>query len=245
MVFPWFLVLLAWGTLFWAFSTQRAVFFDHDYLLRVSHLPWLIAMLVFLLGWPLMTVAMMLPSTFSMLSQLVVSFQQARWGHVRSIILLSSFIVAYISVWMLFAALAFVGDTLVHWLVKHWWWLYIHSWLIGSVTLTVAGVFQLSTFKRRCLHHCRAVTDVCPHASQYGLKEIWQQGLRYGLWCLGSCWAIMLLMFGLGLKSLLTIVTLTAMIFLEKEVPGGARLRPLIGILLLVLAWLWFLARST
>jgi predicted metal-binding membrane protein len=236
------LVIIAWSILLWAFSTNHALFFDHDYLLLASHLPWLIALFIFLLCWPLMTVAMMLPSTFSVLSQLVVSFHQARWWRARSVIVQSSFIIAYILVWIIFAAFAFVGDTLVHWLLRHWWWLYTHSWLIGSVTFAFAGAFQLVPFKRDCLYRCRATVDLCSHNAQRSLKEVWLHGLRYGLFCLGSCWAVMLLMFGLGLKNLLGMIALTAVIFLEKEIPGGARLRPLIGLSFLLLAGLWFFA---
>lgn len=234
--------MIAWSVLLWAFSTNHALFFDHDYLLLASHLPWLTALLVFLLCWPLMTIAMMLPSTCSLLSQLAVPFQQGRWRRTRLVVAQSSFIIAYIMVWMIFAVLAFTGDTLVHWLVKHWWWLYTHSWLVGSVTFVIAGVFQLSSFKRDCLHCCRATADLCPHAAQQSPKETWLQGLRHGLFCLGSCWAVMLLMFGLGLKNLLGMVALTAVIFVEKAIPGGARLRPLIGVSFLLLAGLWFFA---
>lgn len=234
--------MIAWSVLLWAFSTNHALFFDHDYLLLASHLPWLTALLVFLLCWPLMTIAMMLPSTISVLSRFAVNFQQGRWRHTRLVIAQSSFVIAYIMVWMIFAVLAFFGDTLVHWLVKHWWWLYIHTWLVGSVTFVIAGMFQLSSFKRDCLSRCRATADLCPHTAQQSLKETWRQGLRYGLFCLGSCWAIMLLMFGLGLKNLLGMVALTAVIFVEKEIPGGARLRPLIGVSFLLLAGLWFCA---
>ncbi len=57
--------------------------------------------------------------------------------------------------------------------------------------------------------------------------------------CLGSCWALMLVMFGLGVGSLLSMAVLTEVMVVEKTSPGGQRLSPVIGIILLGLAALW------
>lgn len=55
------LVIIAWGIILFAFSTHQTALIDHDYLLRVSHLPWLLALGLFLASWQIMTIAMMLP----------------------------------------------------------------------------------------------------------------------------------------------------------------------------------------
>jgi predicted metal-binding membrane protein len=58
-------------------------------------------------------------------------------------------------------------------------------------------------------------------------------------WRLGCCWALMLVMFGLGVGSLVSMAVLTGVVVVEKTFPGGRRLSPVIGIALLLLALLW------
>jgi len=125
----------------------------HDYLLRTSHWPWVVALLVFLVCWQAMTMAMMLPSS---LSRLLLLFE----SHGRGLRVQAVFIAGYATVWTGFALLAFLGDTLIHQVVQQWWWLSLHAQLIGALTLAVAGVCQWTPLKRRCLQHCMAHTGV-------------------------------------------------------------------------------------
>lgn len=238
IIFPWILVVVAWGIILLAFATNRVSLIDHDYLLRTSHLPWLLAFVIFLTSWQVMTVAMMLPSALSMVSAIGVLSR----GRGQLWLVQGSFIFGYTFVWTLFACVAFPGDTLVHQLVDHWRWLYIHSWFIGATVLLIAGCFQLSPLKRSCLQHCRHEATLhmaLPGPAHLGL--IWRTGVRYGLFCLGTCWAVMLVMFGIGMKSLLWMVALTGVMLVEKEIPGGQQLRVAIGSGFLLLAVLWLL----
>ncbi len=57
--------------------------------------------------------------------------------------------------------------------------------------------------------------------------------------CLGCCWALMLVMFGVGVGNLAGMAALTGAMVIEKTVPGGKRLSPVIGIILLLLGVLW------
>ncbi len=113
VVLPWTLILLSWVLLSIAFLTQRNVLIDHGYLLRTSHLPWMVALLVFLLCWQVMTMAMMLPSS---LSRLLMLYESHRRGFRAQAV----FIVGYAMVWTGFALLAFLGDMLVHQVVRQW-----------------------------------------------------------------------------------------------------------------------------
>ena len=72
-----------------------------------------------------------------------------------------------------------------------------------------------------------------------GVGAAWHLGLHHGAFCLGSCWALMLVMFGLGVGSLLSMAVLTGVMVIEKTYPGGQRLSPVIGIILLGLSALW------
>src|SRR5262249_33216212 len=145
-----------------------------------------------------------------------------------------SFLFGYAVVWNGFALAAFLGDTGLHALVNRWPWLALHSWLIGMIVLMLAGLFQLLPPKRRYLKQCCA-----PGARgmvRSGKRETtWRLGLRYGYACLGSCWAIMLVMVALGMQNLAWPALLAVLMLIEREFPGGTRLRPWIGALFLCL----------
>src|SRR6266699_2390487 len=76
-----------------------------------------------------------------------------------------------------------------------------------------------------------------PHAT--GVLPAWHLGLRHGGYCLGCCWALMLVMFGVGVGNLAGMAVLTGVMVIEKAMPGGKRRSPLIGIALLLLGIVW------
>jgi predicted metal-binding membrane protein len=51
----------------------------------------------------------------------------------------------------------------------------------------------------------------------------------------------MLVMFGLGVGSLVWMAMLTGVMVIEKTFPGGKRLSPVVGMVLLLLAALWLI----
>jgi len=226
MLWPWGLVIVAWSILLLASSSSHLSVLDNDYLLRESHLPWMLALGIFLVSWQLMTAAMMLPSTFMTLPALVPFDQHSKQVWRKQ----ASFILAYAAAWVVFALLAFLGDTLIHLLVNRWFWLYTHSWLIGTATYAVAGVFQLSPLKGRCLKICSNFSNTRLSTFQERVDSAWHLGLRYGLFCVGSCWALMLVMFGSGGRSMIWIAALTGILIAEKGIPRYQYIRYAIGI---------------
>jgi predicted metal-binding membrane protein len=67
-------------------------------------------------------------------------------------------------------------------------------------------------------------------------------GLEHGFYCLGCCWALMLLLFAGGVMNVTVIVALTIFIALEKLAPLGAHAARLGGVLM-VAAGLWLVSR--
>jgi predicted metal-binding membrane protein len=98
-----------------------------------------------------MTLAMMLPSSLPM-AQIFVQVAQRQ---PRARIVFGLFLLGYFAVWTGFAVVALAGDTGLHWLVDQWSWLDRRQWLIEGSVLTLAGVFQFSPLKERCLDACR------------------------------------------------------------------------------------------
>jgi predicted metal-binding membrane protein len=235
ILWPWLLVALAWAVLVLATLTHQTYVLDHHYLLQSSGLPWLAALEIFLLCWQVMTVAVMLPSSMPMLKLIVYAGRR----QARPLAVPLAFLAGYAVIWTAFAAGAFLADTGVHGLVALWPWLAEHSWLIGAVAFFIAGVFQFSPLKERCLDRCRTPLAFFMHYYRKGLEPAWQLGLRHGSYCLGCCWALMLVMFGVGVGNLAGMAALSGAMVIEKTVPGGKRLSPLIGVIMLLLGLLW------
>ena len=188
-----------------------------------------------LVSWQVMVVGMMFPSSMPIMYIMVHASRKPGQPSMTPL----AFLAGYAVVWTGFAATAFLGDMLIHWLVHRWVWLYLHSWVIGAATLALAGAFQFSPLKERCLKQCRSPFNFFVHYYHKGVGGPWRLGLRHGVFCLGSCWALMLVMFGLGVGSLVSMALLTGVIVVEKTYPGGQRLSPVIGVALLGLAVLW------
>jgi len=215
--------------------THQNILINHDYLIEESHFPLPLALVIFLACWQIMTVAMMLPSSMPMVSMLVHASRQH--PHPRAV--QAAFLAGYALVWTAFALVALLGDTQIHRLVDSWPWLDQHSWLIGAATFAVAGGFQFSPLKGRCLKQCRSPFSFFVRYYRKGVGAAWHLGLRHGAFCLGCCWALMLVMFGLGVGNLVWMTVLAGVMVVEKTFPGGQRLSPIIGIALLGLSALW------
>ncbi len=233
IAYPLLLVIVAWGILLVASMQQQMVLFNHDFLLQKSHLSWLIALIIFLACWQIMILAMMLPSVLPLVFLIGADglTRHQRWRQQ------GPFIVGYALVWTAFALLAFLGDTGIHWLVANWWWLYMHSWVIGSALFACAGLFQLSPFKQQYLQRCCYPFE--QHLPPDQRSVSYRDGIRYGGYCLGSCWALMLVQFGLGMSSIVWMALGTGIILGEKGLAGWQRFSQLIGGVFLLLAFLW------
>jgi predicted metal-binding membrane protein len=143
------------------------------------------------------------------------------------------FLLAYFVVWTGFAVAALASDGLLHVLVERWRWLDTRPWLIAGSVLALAGAFQFSPLKERCLDACRSPLGFLWRYYRRGAWSAWRLGLRHGLFCLGCCWALMLVMFAVGLGNLVWMAVLTGVMVIEKTMPWGRRLVPVVGVVLL------------
>jgi predicted metal-binding membrane protein len=232
-------VALAWGVALLATLLHLRFLIDHHWLIEASGLPWLLAALVFLACWQVMTLAMMLPSSMPMMKMMTYAARKQAGNSPRTALIIGAFVVGYAAIWTAFALVAFTGDTFIHRAVDSWPWLAAHYYLIGAATFTIAGIFQVTPLKERYLSACRSPLAFFTRYYRAGVAPAWRLGLRHGLFCLGSCWALMLVMFGVGIGSLAWMAALAGVMTIEKAVPGGRWVGPLVGIALLALAALW------
>ena len=116
-------------------------------------------------------------------------------------------------------------------------WLAAHPYVIGGSVLLLAGGFQFSELKERCLSQCRHPgAFLMKHYRRRGEGAAFAYGWKHGAFCLGCCWALMLVMFALGVGSLIWMALLTALMVHEKTRPAGRRGVPLTGVTLLALS---------
>src|SRR5262249_28904160 len=91
----------------------------------------------------------------------------------------------------------------------------------AGAILLAAGVYQLTPFKEACLRHCRSpIGFFLEHWSPGGWGAA-RMGLHHGLYCVGCCWVLMLLMFAGGAMSVLTMAALAGFILAERLLPPG------------------------
>lgn len=193
----------------------------------------------FLAGWGLMMLAMMLPSAAALLGHVA---RLADHGSARcrlQLLVGAGFMTTWIGVGCAFR----VGDGLVHLAVDASGWLAARPNLIGGSALLVAGLFQFSSLKDRCLTACRTPAGFV-YRHWHGEHTSWDAvriGLAYGASCVGCCWALMLVLFGLGVASAVWMVALGAVIAAEKSTSVGGRLTRPVGIVLMAAALVFVL----
>jgi predicted metal-binding membrane protein len=192
---------------------------------------WL-AFALFLIAWQAMIVAMMLPSSLP----LVRLFSVASAGAPARGRALLAFLSGYALIWTAFGAVAFAGDALVHRLIADDAGLRAHTRMIVAGLLALAGAVQFTSLKDRCLTECRHPGAFLMRHYRGGTSGAFMLGRRHGLFCLGCCWALMLVMFVAGVANLICMGALTVLMVYEKTATRGATAVPIAGIALLALA---------
>jgi predicted metal-binding membrane protein len=224
-------IAAAWALAVVAEATGTAGALHHDSLIEGGPPLWA-ALLLFLVAWQAMLAAMMLPSSLPLIRLFeAVSRSQRRVHRVRG-----GFLAGYAAVWTGFGALAFLGDVAVHRTVDAVPWLSAREWLIGGSTLALAGTFQFSDLKDRCLAKCRHPAPYLLGHYRRGTGGAFRLGFGHGVFCLGCCWALMLVMFAAGVAVLWWMAALTAVMVYEKTGRYGRQVTPLVGVALLALA---------
>jgi predicted metal-binding membrane protein len=211
-------IVLAWTVAVAAEISGTAGLLHHDALIH-AHLPMWVALGLFVGAWQLMIVAMMLPSSLPLIRLFrVAASNQPRPGRATA-----GLLIGYSAVWTAFGALAFLGDIGIHALVHSWPWLAAHPQALSGSVLVLAGAFQFSTLKERCLSECRHPAAFLLQHYGRGALAAFRLGRIHGLFCLGCCWALMLVGFAAGVANLWWMAALTALMVYEKTGRNGDR----------------------
>jgi predicted metal-binding membrane protein len=116
-------------------------------------------------------------------------------------------------------------------------WLQGRASVGGSLLLIVAGLYQFTPLKYRCLDKCRSPLSFVLGYWQGGAaraSNAFRLGVHHGLFCVGCCWALMLLMFAVGTGNVVWMLMLGTVMAVEKNVSWGRRLSAPLGVLLVI-----------
>jgi predicted metal-binding membrane protein len=104
--------------------------------------------------------------------------------------------------------------------------------IMGGLILIAAGIYQATPLKDRCLANCRAPLTFIQRHGGFQRRPLpsLALGLRHGLYCIGCCWALMLLLFVGGVMNLVWIASLAALVLLEKVMSEGRAISRAVGI---------------
>jgi predicted metal-binding membrane protein len=169
--------------------------------------------------WAVMMAAMMLPSAAPMilLYATIVRRRQAKGDVVAGT---SLFVLGYIGVWATFS----MGAAALQWGLERAALMSptmaTTSVAAAGLVLVAAGVYQWTPLKEACLRQCQSPLDFILGHWRDGTRGAVEMGVRHGLFCLGCCWMLMLLLFVGGVMNLLWIAGLALFVLLEKTTPG-------------------------
>jgi len=185
---------------------------------------------LFLAMWVAMMIAMMFPASAPMILAYARS-QSHRRERGRPAVSSSWFVAPYVAVWLAFGLAAFglaaaansmaadIGPDVV-------------SRAAGGL-LVLAGIYQLTPIKRTCLGRCRTPLSFMLTFWRDGRGGAVRMGLRHGLYCVGCCWVLFLLLIPVGVMNIAAMLAITALVFAEKALPIGERVATVAAVVLI------------
>ncbi len=237
------LIVSAWAALWLWSQSPYGRYLDHGRWSEVGFVAsWcrtlpageiIVPALLYASGWVLMIAAMMLPTTLPLLE----IFRRIVRGRADGSRLIAVLIAGYLLAWFAFGLVAHALDWALLNAAQGVSWFVAHGWAIGATVVGAAGLFQFSALKYRCLDKCRTPFGFVAERwrGRRPARDAFAIGFGHGLFCVGCCWALMLLMFVVGSGNLGWMLVLAAIMAAEKNLPWGHRLSAPLGAALL--AW--------
>jgi predicted metal-binding membrane protein len=185
------------------------------------------ALAMFFMWWVMM-IAMMLPSA-SPVILLSAALNRRSASDVPPYGSAAAFTLGYLLAWALFSIAALV----LQYGLERFGMLSMHMESVSTVLtggmLLAAGAWQLSPLKNACLLHCRSPVQFLTRYRRHGTTGALVMGAHHGLYCLGCCWFLMILLFVGGVMNVYWILGLALFVFVEKVAGAGVLLGRLAG----------------
>ncbi|MEO6651759.1 MAG: DUF2182 domain-containing protein [Ilumatobacteraceae bacterium] len=167
--------------------------------------------------WTVMMIGMMMPSAVPMITAYSATVR-SRHATLRGST--PAFMIGYVGAWSGFAVIA----TTIQWMLHDATLVdpmgVSTSNALGGLILVGAGTYQFTSVKGACLKQCRSPLGFLLNAWRPGARGAFVMGLHHGTFCIGCCWALMGLLFVLGVMNLWWIALVAALVLFEKIVPS-------------------------
>jgi predicted metal-binding membrane protein len=226
------LTALAWTYLL-HLEHQMSAATEHDRMMldmgMTMDMPWNAANVFFTFAmWAVMMVGMMTASAAPMML-LVAGMHRGR-GAQRAPRLVFAFGAGYLLVWTAFSAGAALAQWALHEAALLSPAMKTSSARLSSAIVIAAGVYQLTPFKGACLTHCRSPLGFLMSHWRDGTAGALRMGIEHGTYCLGCCWALMCVLFVVGVMNVVWVAAMTIFVLVEKIVPAGAFVARVAGV---------------
>jgi predicted metal-binding membrane protein len=189
--------------------------------------------------WAAMMIGMMLPVAAPVLllyARVVRSSPDRSQTSVRVAMLATG----YLAVWLAFSLAATLVQRALTMMAVLTPMMELRSRSLAGAVLLLAGAYQLTPVKTSCLHACRSAAAVVSGYWRRGASGAFHMGLRHGGYCLGCCWALMLLLFAGGVMNVVIVAAITSMVLIERIAPRGGGFARLAGVGLIAAgAWMF------
>jgi predicted metal-binding membrane protein len=183
--------------------------------------------LAYVAAWAVMMAAMMLPSALPMIG-LYAATQRTRTTGSR-VVAGALFMATYLGLWALTGVPIYLGSVALGAISP------TALAYVSAGMLVVAGLFQLSPLKRVCLRHCRSPLGFLLGHWRAGWRGALAMGWAHAWYCLGCCWALMVVLVVAGAMGLPWVLLIAAIVAAEKLLPRGEWIARLTGVALILL----------
>jgi predicted metal-binding membrane protein len=186
------------------------------------------------LRWGIMMAAMMLPSALPML--LLYRTVRTRLADQRDVSIPTwAFVAIYLLIWLLFGVPVYAIQLAVtHAASTSPAFAAAIPYCIAA-TLVVAGAYQFTTLKRACLRACESPLSFLMRRWRSGYRATMMLALEHAAFCIGCCWALMVILVAAGAMSLPWVLAIALLVSAEKLLPARWRSRELAGVALVIL----------
>lgn len=213
------LVLLSWGYLI--LGSDGGSQDMADMVMSWEPMPWTLEhWAVMLLMWLVMMAAMMLPSAAPMIL-LYTKIARSHAPDGTRAMGTDVFVLGYVMVWSVYSVAAVIMQFWLERLALLSSAMEMTSLALAGSVLIMAGIYQWTPLKHACLRHCRSPLEFVLTHWRTGANGAFVMGIQHGLYCIGCCWLIMLLIFVGGIMNLYWLAGLALFVLVEKVFPAG------------------------
>ena len=179
-----------------------------------------VRLIMYLGMWTAMMAAMMLPAAAPMILVFATVYRTKR-ERGGAFVPTWVFVAGYLAVWVGFGAVAWAMGDFGEAIARANPMVRDFGPRVVAAAMIAAGLYQLTPLKQRCLSHCRSPLSFLTHHWRPGAGGAWRMGLDHGVYCIGCCWVLFVLLILVGLTSLPWMGLITLIVCAEKLLPFG------------------------